>query len=147
VLETSGAPTLVAEQALTEAQCPQPPVHGRGTPPRSFIALGDACIFEGTFARTGLAGKDGTCTLDFSEGRRTIHVSSVSGAWHAPIRYGGSYDRGVTLTGEDAATGQQVLYRLIITKVAVDDASRRRLCDRMRASEAAPVAGDPSAAY
>jgi hypothetical protein len=137
VFQASGALPLIAEQTLTMARCPQPSAYSDPTPTRDFMALGDECVLEGTAVTGGFSADGGTCTLDFKEGRRTLRVSTAS-VRVPPSRH----DWGVTLTGEDVATGQQVLYRLTITRVAVDDARSQGLCDRARGPAGPSARGD-----
>jgi hypothetical protein len=136
VMVTSGAPTLVAEHTLTIASCPQPAAHMHPTPPRSLMALGDECVMEGTIVTGGFRARPATCTLHFEEGPRTIQVSNVSVTFPRS-----RYDHGVTLTGRDAATGQQVLYQLTITRIANDDARAQLLCARTLRQAAATGIG------
>jgi hypothetical protein len=115
VLQTSGEPERVAQQSLRYVRCPyfpqDEPLGGRSSI-RTVVVLGSACVVKPIAPLpnrrqpwvTSAAVPETTCTLQFDEGTRTINVATVV------------LNRdGVVLTGSDATTGRQALYRFTPT--------------------------------
>jgi hypothetical protein len=154
VLETSGALARVARHTVTIASCPQL------QQPVALMAFGEACILRGRIVPGGFMAEPAVCTLDFDDGARSLRVSSAS-AWvplfylSIPPSYGSDPDSrrgnhmltpvpyGVTLIGDDVATGRPFVYRLTVTRIAANDERTQRLCHDAGEAEASSASSGP----
>jgi hypothetical protein len=150
VLQTSGEPERVGKQSLHYVRCPYAlpnagvePLSGAASSALRVVVLGPSCVVKSIEPRvfpnrdvpwvSSPTVLENACTLQFDEGTRTINVATVV-----------LNREGVILTGSDAATGRQVLYRFTTTEsVAGSAADDSQLCADL-ATPGGPAAPVPS---